>query len=386
MKKWGVLLLILVMAFCITVSYAEKAVLIDFNRLKANGNGIPEQSLDANAAEMTNYKSHDPVNRTQHMPTLIDYSAIAKDIGSNFKEEDLKKVSVSLSAYNWDVFLNSSAAHNENKTYSYAKEWHTKYVPILADDTEVTNVQKSESTNPPEGLTILGIRIKYPETPYNCWAIIQPPFEIPAYENRTTDYKGNLLPQDQLNDPKNYGAKFENGYGVVKNVGNIKSIDIKVYGCQFKNSLAVILKDDNNVVTEYHLPQYLDFDGWRKLTWNNPNYITNAANRNLYIVPLYPRSQPYVKLYGFRIYRQGDQIGGDFVVYIKDVVITYDKATLEAENSPIEHEEAWGILKQRTIEAKNRELRKIGHNQILRYIEKLKMHQDKPTTTTTTKQ
>ncbi len=383
MRKLVALLLVSIMAINLNL-YADKAVLIDFNRLKANGDGVPADSLDQTAPQMTDYTNHDPINRTQHMPTLIDYSAIAKEIGSNFSDEELKKVAVSLSSYNWDVFLNSSAASNNNKTYSYAKEWHTKFVPVLADDTDLVNVPKSDSTTPPAGMTILGIRVRFPETPYNCWAIIQPPFEIPAYENITTDYKGNPLPADQLNDPKNYGSKFEHGYGVVKNVGVLKSIDLKIYGCQFKNSIGIILKDDNNITTEYDMPQYLDFDGWRKLTWNNPNYITNAANRNLYIVPLYPRSEPYVKIYGFRIYRQGDQYGGDFVTYIKDVVITYDKATIETENAPIENEEAWGILRQRTLEAKDRELRKIGHNQILRYIEKLKMHQETPATTTTT--
>ena len=82
-----------------------------------------------------------------------------------------------------------------------------------------------------------------------------------------------------------------------------------------------------------------------------------------------------MKLCGFRIYRQGDQVGGNFVTYIKDVYVTYDEAVLDREVA-IDHEEAWGILQQRTIEAKNRELKKIGYNQVLRFIERKKMHKE----------
>jgi hypothetical protein len=46
---------------------------------------------------------------------------------------------------------------------------------------------------------------------------------------------------------------------------------------------------------------------------------------------------------------------------------------LERENVAIDHESAWGILQQRTIEAKNRELRNVGGSQILRFLEEKKM-------------
>jgi len=376
MKKSICIILILVCLFSFNL-YSLTSVLIDFSRLKANGDGNPANSVDINSLK---YDDHSD-KRMENMPTIVDYAEIANEIGSNFSEDQLKNVSVSLSCYNWDVFLNSSAAFPKNTAYSYAREWHTKAkdIPILEP------IVKTEGeAAAAEGYSILGVRIKFPETPYNCWALILPPFEIPAYENITTDDKGNKIDENELkaNKEKYYGNKFERGYGVVKNVGVIKSIDLRVYGCQFKNSISILLKDDNNVVTEYCFPQYLDFDGWRRLTWNNPNYITRAENRDLYVVPLYPRNEPFVKVWGFRIYRQGDQLGGDFVVYIKDVIITYDEAVKEREE-PIDHESAWGILQERTIEAKHRELRKIGHTQMLRYLERQKMHKEPESTTTT---
>ncbi len=344
-----------------TTLFAETSVLIDFNKLKANGNGYdPAASLADDAAEMKDFKNHDAKNRNQHMRTLIDYDAIA---GSNFTDDEKKKMKVSLAAYNWEIVLNSSASTVENKRFSKAIEWHTKFVNVLKDD----STQDSEN---PEGYTILGVRIHFPDNPFNNWALIKPPFEIPAYEDLLTNAKGEEETDETVRKSMK-GKKFD-GYGVVKNVGIIKSMDIRVYGCQFKNSISVLLKDQDNVITEFQMPQYLDFDGWKKITWVNPNYIDDAANRSLFIVPLYPHTMPYIKLAGFRVYRQGDQIGGDFVTYVRDVVVTYDKAVLDKEY-PIDHEEAWGILQARTDESKKREYSRIGQGQILKYLEKQKM-------------
>ena len=358
MRKRTSLIIGLVLLLGITNLYATTSVLIDFNRLKANGNGVdPTQSREISAIA---YNEH-PAEFTQHMPTLVDYSGIA---GSNFTDEEMAKMKVSLSPANWEVHLNSSADTVQNSKYSKCIEWHTRFVRILKGD--------ATGDADPEGYNILGARVHFPESPFNAWALIKPPFEIPAYENIVTDELGADLADDAKDKE---GKRFLDGYGVIRNVGIIKSMSIKVYGTQFKNSIAILLKDENDEITEYHMPQYLDFDGWKEITWQNPNYIESVANRDLYIVPLYPRSTPYVKLYGFRLYRQGDQTGGDFVTYIKDVTLTYDDATVQRDE-PINHEEAWGILAERTAAAKKREYAKLGQTQILRYLEKLKMHQD----------
>ena len=170
------------------------------------------------------------------------------------------------------------------------------------------------------------------------------------------------------------GNKFENGYGVVKNVGAIKDMTVRIYGCQFKNQFGVMLKDQDNIETEIDFAESLSFDGWKQIKWVNPNYIASVQNRALHIVPLYPQTEPFVKFNGFRIYRQGDQIGGDFVVYLKDIKIKYDEAVLK-KSAPIDHEKAWGILAARTQAAKKREFEKIGKDEILRYLEKQKMDQ-----------
>jgi hypothetical protein len=342
--------------------------LIDFSKLKANGDGQdPANSLEFTDPKMVDYTDHDPENRREHMPTLIDYSTIA---GTNFNEEDLKGMVISLAAHNWHVELNSSAAHIPNRAKSYCKEWHTKFVDIFKDITATD--EGGEAPQNPEGLNILGVRIKFPLEYYNNWALIKPPFEIPAYENIDTDDKGNKLPVEERDIT---GKKFEDGYGVIKNVGPIKSISMTVYGNQYKNSISVLFKDENGTTTEYHMSKFLDFDGWRQLTWTNPNYIEDVANREIYVLPLYPRNKPFVKIIGFRVYRPGDQLGGDFITYIKDVKVIHDLAILDKDR-PIEHEQAWGILQEKTKAAKIRELNRIGDGQILQFLEKKKMHKE----------
>jgi hypothetical protein len=346
--------------------FAKTTVLIDFDLLKANGDGDPKNSLAVDDPKMKDYTDHDKTKRIQHMPTLVSYGDIA---GSSYSDAEKATMKTSLAAYNWDVILNSSAASADNMRYSKAIEWHTKAVNVLLAD-------QSGDKAKAQGFTILGVRIKFPTWPYNCYATISPPFEIPAYDSITTDFKGTPeTDAKKIADGK--GKKFENGYGMIENVGTIKSISIKVYGLQFQNSIAVMLKDDQSVITEYSFPQYLDFDGWKELVWNNPAYIDNAANRKLYFMPLYPNSTSYVKLDGIRIYRQGDKVGGDFVFYVKDIKVTYDLASLDSEVI-IDHEQAWNILEQKVIEAKKRELSKLGQNQILRFLEKKKMDSTAP--------
>jgi hypothetical protein len=357
MRKRISLIIALILVISCVGLFATTSTLIDFDLLQANGDGVDPAKSKTDIPYNQHTKDH---GLNQHMRTVLDYSGIA---GSNFTEAELLKMRTSLAPGNWEIKLNSSATTVENSSFSKCIEWHTKYVRQLK------RLDLTQDQEAPEGYTILGIRIHFPETPYNAWALIKPPFEIPAYEALTTDEKGALLPTDQVDKE---GVKYLNGYGVIRNIGVIKYLQVAAYGTQFNNSLSVLLKDQDDVVTEIHMPEYLNFDGWKRVTWANPNYVKDVANRNLYVIPLYPQSDPFIKIYGFRIYRQGDQRGGDFVTYIKDVVVTYDEAKIKREE-PINHEEAWGILAANVEATKKREFSKVGQNQILKYLESLKM-------------
>lgn len=248
--------------------------------------------------------------------------------------EGITELKVDLSVQNWAVNLASSSAAPENRILSFAK-------PVLS--------------NKMQG-DVLGVRIHFPTAPFNSWARITPPFEIPFYE----DVEGQ----------EGEGTKFINK-GVLRNVGTIKSVSVRVTGRNFPHGLSILLKDEQENVKELFLG-FLDFDGWKTLTWENPNYITDVKQRDLRRTPLYPQIMPSIKFDSFTIYRHGSQIGGDFVTYIKDVQMVYDLAILEAERD-IDDEAAWGILKARKDAKRAAEIRRLGLLQLLRMQEAVKM-------------
>ncbi len=320
MKRFGILLgiMLFVMSFSL---FAVEAVLIDFNTLT------------------------DDLEDGNNKATLVDFSSKA---GVGYTDEEKKLMKTSLAIEKWEVVLNSSAKTVVNQKLSY-----TLKAPV------------SDKAKNFAGETVMGIRVHFPEDPFNAYAIIKPPFEIPAYMRKTKD-DGTEDPED-----KN-GSKFE-GFGVLKNVGAIKSIAVNVYGSNFPNGLGIILKDQNGKERNVFL-DYLDFRGWRTLGWVNPSYISEVRNRELKKYPLYPRTTPMRKLMGFVLYKDAAQEGGDVITYIKDVKLTYDLAVLPGLDD-IDNEALWGILDARESSRRNAEWRKLGEIQVLRALEQRKLDQ-----------
>ena len=325
MKRFGLILVALLLAVSLPI-FADTSVLLDFSTLS------PDTDFGENEA------------------TMVDFSDQA---GTGFTQEERDAMKTSLALENWDVELATSSRTTGNLRRSMTK-----------------GVQVNDDASKFGGESVLGIRVHFPDDPFNSYAIIRPPFEIPAYMTRTVlQPDGTLIPDDA--DLK--GSKFD-GYGVVKNVGVMKSISVNVYGSNFPNGFALVLKDQNNNEQQIFM-NYLEFDGWRELIWNNPNYVTEVRDRELTKYPLYPRSEAMRKLVGLVFYKDAAQQGGDFITYIKDISITYDKATLET-NRDISEEEVWGILGEREEARRTSEFSKLGNIQVLRYLEQQKMHQE----------
>jgi hypothetical protein len=318
--------------------FAEESVLIDFTKL---------------AADTAIGKSKTP---TENGATLVDYSAVA---GASFSDEEKAAMRSSLALGNWEVVLASSARSVTNQSVTMTKE--------------VVTAPKAKQFNGEDmaNRKVLGVRVHFPVEPFNSWAEIRPPFDIPAYADKTTLQGDKLAVADA---DRGLGAKFE-GYGVVKNVGVIKTLSITVYGAYFPNGLAVAVEDQDGV-QQVMFMDYLQFDGWRTLTWNNPNYIADVRNRELRKYPLYPKGMPYLKLDGIILFRDSAQEGGDFITYIKDIKVTYDKAIMSVERD-INDESIWGILQARNESKRLAELKRLGNLQVLRFLEKAKMHVEK---------
>ncbi len=308
MKRFGILLGIMLIAVSFSVSAVE-SVLIDFSTLAAD----TEDGKDNSA-------------------TIVDFSGKA---GVGYTDEEKQLMKTSLAIENWDVVLNSSARTVMNQRLSYTME-----APVREDALKYG------------GDTVMGIRVHFPEDPFNAYAVVQPPFMIPGYMQKDENDKT--------------GSKFD-GYGIVKNVGAIKSISVSVYGSNFTNGLGLILRDQDGVERNVFL-DYLDFKGWRDLGWVNPAYIDDIRNRELKKYPLYPRTTPMRQLVGFVLYKDAAQDGGDVITYIKDVKITYDNAILPGVDD-IDNEALWGILSEREESRRTAEWSKLGEIQVLRALE-----------------
>ena len=195
--------------------FADESVLIDFTKLGA------DQTVGTNKTP------------TENGPTLVDYSAVA---GASFTDEEKAAMKSSLSLGNWQVTLASSARSIVNQSVTMTKEASTSPTSKQFNGQDMANKK------------VLGVRIHFPVESFNSWAYIQPPFNIPAYADKDA-LQGNTLQVAAADKGK--GEKF-NGYGVVKNVGVLKSLSITVYGANFPNGLGVVIADqDGNEQTMF---------------------------------------------------------------------------------------------------------------------------------------
>ena len=323
------------MAFLLmgAVAVAEEAIIVDFALLNADIIADPNGKM------------------TQNRRTVLDYGKVA---GASYTDEQKALMRTSLALEQWDVELNSSAQNPLSIAASTIKE-----AEVRAEGEKFA------------GQKLMGVRILFPEWTNNANAKIKPGFLIPAYEKMAqVDDQGNL--QEPTDEDKASGkSRFEDGYGIVRNTGVIKSIAVNTYGMNFPHGLYVLLRDQNNVVKRYFMG-YLLFDGWREMIWNNPSYIANVKSRELRLYPVYPTALPHVAFEGFLITRDAAHDGGDAIAYFKDVKIIYDKAVLTTVRD-FADEDIWGIQAERETKRKKIEVEKFGHTQVLRFLEQEKM-------------
>lgn len=321
--------LLILLAISLLVSgavFAEESILIDFSKLTADI--LPDE----------NEKPQ------QNKATIMDFSNNL--VAGNFTDEQKQVMKTSLAIGQWEVQLASSSKTVGNIGRSFTQESPSK-----------------------QWGTVMGVRIHFPVEPFGSWAMIKPPFEIPAFEPPgEVDDDGNVAePEEGSSNGITGPSRFEDGYGVVKNVGTIKALAVNAYGLNFPHRLsAILINNEGNKQTVVLGP--LNYDGWAELTWTNPQYVNEVRNRDLRLYPLYPFSTPFVKFGGFLVQRDGSHAGGDFITYFKDVKIIYDKAVLETERD-IDDESVWNIIRDRETDKKTFEMERFGQNQVLRYLD-----------------
>ena len=318
-----------------SLTFADEAMLIDFTQLEADC--------------VVDEESNKP---TQNKRTVMDFSVAA---GATFTEEQKGLMKTSLALPEWEIVLNSSARN----------------VGSLAESKVVAAPVKDSAKVPFAGKNVMGVRVIFPSIACNANAKIVPPFDIPAYEP-LADADDNGVRQEPTDEQKASGKTlFEDGYGVVKNVGTIKSIACTTMGMNYPHGLYVLLKDNDNIERRYFMG-YLGFDGWKTLIWNNPQYITEIRQREIRVYPIYPRGLPFVKFSGFQVTRDAAHIGDNYIGYFKDVKIIYDKALLTSDRD-IADEDLWGIITKKETARQYAEMQRFGNTQVNRYLEKNKM-------------
>lgn len=314
-------------------AFAKQDVLIDFTQLDA------DICADENG------------NPTQNSRTVQDYSVSA---GASFTSEQKSLMKTSLALPEWEVILNSSARNPISVGTS-------KVVAApVSPDSEFSQVA---------GKNVMGVYVLFPTWNSNANCKIVPPYEIQAFEPLSdADEEGQ---RQEPTDEQKGKYLYEDGYGLIRNVGVIKSIAVTAFGDNFPHQLYVLLKDNDNVERRYLMGD-LKFDGWKTLIWNNPDYISDVRTREIRVDPIYPRGMPFIKFCGFQITRDASHIGSDFVGYFKDVKVIYDLAVLSTERD-IAEEDLWGIVTKRERDRQNFEMSKFGNKQVIRYIENKKM-------------
>ena len=323
--------------------FAEEGILIDFSSLTADIHvGVSEDDTSSR------------LNQNRH--TMMDYSNVA---GGSFTTQQKAVMKTSLAIENWEVLLASSSRTVGNVTQSFTREAPSKQFG-----------------------TVMGVRVRFPIEAHNSWAIIKPPFEIPAFEPAANIGDDGTISAVEGNDGITSPSRFEAqeagaaAYGVIKNVGVIKSVAVNVYGLNFPHGLSTIIIDSQGSQRNIFMG-YLLFDGWGELIWNNPAYIQEVRNRDIRLYPLYPTSTPFIKFGGFMVQRDAAKDGGDFITYFKDVKVIYDKAVLDTERD-IEDERLWNIIYDRETARKVWEMERFGQTQVLRYLESRKQADELP--------
>jgi hypothetical protein len=325
------ILVIIGVMFAVGSVFADEQVLIDFSKLTSDIlQGQEQQGI-----------------LPQNKQTLMDFSGTA---GNSYTSEQKSVMKTSLAIDNWLVTLAQSSQTVLNKTQSYVK-----------------------TTASAQYGNVLGVRVHFPVANYNSWARIAPPFDIPAYEFSAVSDDGVIsAPQEKPNFVTGV-SRFQNGYGVVKNVGSIKAIAVEAYGLNFPCTLSAVFADGSGKEQVVAMGS-LRYDGWAQLRWDNPQYIQNVRNRAVRLYPLYPTNAPYIRFAGFIVQRDAadtEIVGNDFVAYFKEVRVIYDKAELETERD-IDDEATWDIVSERESDRQKVESKSFGTEQVIRFLEERK--------------
>lgn len=240
--------------------------------------------------------------------------------GLSLSEEERASVQLSLAIPYWTFSFNPSARS-----------------PRRVRSSDVRHVAAANDATNFAGQNVLGMRFNFGAGDYPSWVLIQPPYVIPRVQQELIS--GTTIDFSQR--------------GVIENVSQVQSISVEVYGLNYPHRLSILFEDTDGIVKERFVG-YMEFSGWRTLTWENPHYIPPTLDVDGLPIEipnnkiLYPRNLSSIAFRGLRVWKSGSRPVGDFVGYVKEIRMNYDPLPTGA--SDFDHERVWQV---RTQEARN---------------------------------
>lgn len=277
--------------------------------------------------------------------TLIDFAITGVADNLQSEEGDTNELITAQQTVfndNWVVWLNESARLTENRRNSY-----------------VTNTESQGNGGTWEAGNVLGVRVHFPIAAWNSYALVKPGYELEMYGGAE-------------------GTKYTEGKGVIHNVGEIRSVSSWVYGRNYLIAYFVNIQNELGELKSYPMGNVY-FSGWRQLRWENSEYLANVRDRVLIREPLYPKMMPSIKLDALGFYRTKDTRGGDFIVYVKDIMVEHDLAVVDFEED-IDDEGTWQLIKTENERRQAIEAAKMREFNELRDLEQRRMGADNQNT------
>ena len=274
-------------------------------------------------------RQYDPAPIQEGDETVVDYSNVYDPSSGTFKNmlpsrfsgEEYQQMRVSLALDRWQVKLSSSSNFLENRNSS-----------------QVLAYQIKETSSRFAGEQLMAVHFTLPTLRIHSEVRIVPEFSIPAY---SLPIGADL--QQEISQPASQRLGQFLGKGVLRNVGPIRSIIATVYGRRFPISLT--LEADHTDLGPKSYPMgSLQFSGWQDMIWNNANYIEDVRKRSYTDQPDYPRGMASMTLSSIRLDRTNqavDAASSEFVFYIKEIRVVYDKGVSETFDSEIDDEQIW---------------------------------------------
>lgn len=211
-------------------------------------------------------------------------------------------------------------------------------VTLNSSSQTVKNKDKSTTKNAPSKKygNVLGVRLKFNPWENAFWGTVSFPYFLsPTYLD------GKFITADDNN--KDNGLAV----GLLVNVGQIRNVKSWINGLNYNNTYGIRVVNEFEQMFEFGMGSTF-FEGWRRLTWQNDNYIIDPKEWNPIKTPLYPLSIPYIKFDSLAFYKSAGNTEANFIGYVKDVTVDYDFAMVQEERD-IDDEAVWHIIADRAI-------------------------------------